>query len=126
MATVAEILAENGVKFEAFTSGRQTLPLVRKVYDALNDGAEYVYVFGSEASEDMLSLVASAEDVESGNALVLHNSEYDAMQLQRKINYVNALNVNSKTGKPRAKHTLGSVTVSQRTTDGSGFIVRAA
>lgn len=129
MANILEILAESGLTVQANGSGRGIDPIVRQAYTELNGDASYAYVFGSDAGDDMLALVAGADDVVDGSAVVLQSRDYDATTLRRKVNYRNADNVDAKTGKPRAKVTLGKVTLSDNiVSDGEpiGFIVRAA
>lgn len=125
MSDILSILADNGLTVQAITSGRGIDPIVRDTYKELNNGAEYVYVFGSDASDDLLALLAGADEVTDGKAVVLHDNEYDATTLRRKVNYRNLDNVD-KSGKPRANVTLGKVSISQMISDGSGFVVRAA
>jgi metal-dependent hydrolase (beta-lactamase superfamily II) len=127
MASILDILNENGLTVVATSSGRGIDSFVRSVYNELENG-KYVVAFTHDSGDEMPGLFASAEEVENGNAVVLRCTDsLDVEQLRRKIHYRSTLNVD-KAGKPRAKLTLGAATLSDNIADANGvavgFIVR--
>jgi hypothetical protein len=103
---LAELFANAGLEvrtsFGTDTAGVKVF--VRDVYNALNNGSDNVVVLDAGTDESIVELLASAEEVESGDTLILRNTDcftkgkrkgesYDAKTLMQRINARNAAHV---------------------------------
>lgn len=112
---VLELLAAQGETI-SFDGGRTIPDTIVRTFNGVNEGHAAVLVFGSEVTDDELSVYLTDET--DANGTVLHNSELDTLTLRRKVDYYGN----------KAKLKRGPVTVSQplKREDGTpyGFVVR--